>query len=179
MTKLREVLPKLKYNKHCFIDSESSVTEVVKAMSKINSNTLYVTQGDTLVGVFNLKDYFASLSSNDFQREDRKVKDIMNTIIPSISIEANIDDCILLMKKKHCSHIALTENGKLIGVACLDQLIEESLAGKKFLIEQLTSYINGELIHFSTKDNLESEFYEYSNIDLPILYTFEKNVTAA
>jgi IMP dehydrogenase len=48
-----------------------------------------------------------------------------------------------IMTEKHLRHLPVVEGQKVIGLISIGDLVKEIIAGQKFLIEQLESYISG------------------------------------
>jgi CBS domain-containing protein len=53
-----------------------------------------------------------------------------------------VEDCMALMTDRHIRHLPVIENGKLIGVLSIGDLVKETISEQQFVIQQLESYIH-------------------------------------
>ena len=50
-----------------------------------------------------------------------------------------------LMTASRVRHLLVIENGKLLGLVSIGDLVKETISEQKFIIEQLQHYITGDL----------------------------------
>jgi CBS domain-containing protein len=55
--------------------------------------------------------------------------------------EQTVEQCMALMTEKHLRHLPVLDNGRLIGVVSIRDVIKDLISEKDFLIEQLENYI--------------------------------------
>lgn len=169
MKKVKDLLNNSRLSGCHFISSESLLSEAFKKVITSLSSTLFVTENNTIIGIFCFKD-LAKEELQDFSLWNTyKVKDVMKNFIPSINCEASINECLNLMKLSDFSCLAVKEKNRIIGFIDSDYLLEQAIEEKDFIIDQMRTYINGGLA-----TNFEvtfEEFYEYQNVELPILIT--------
>ena len=53
------------------------------------------------------------------------------------------NDCMALMRKTRLRHLPVIDNGKLIGLVSIGDLVKEVISEQQFTIEQLEHYISG------------------------------------
>jgi CBS domain-containing protein len=60
-------------------------------------------------------------------------------VAPHVSVDA----CLSLMTDKHIRHLPIMEDGALVGMLSIGDLVKTMIAEQQKMIEQLQSYITG------------------------------------
>jgi IMP dehydrogenase len=55
--------------------------------------------------------------------------------------QQNVDECMVIMTEKRIRHLPVMEEGRLVGVISIGDLVKSIIAEQQFLIEQLERYI--------------------------------------
>ncbi len=55
--------------------------------------------------------------------------------------DQTLDECMALMTEKNLRHLPVLDNGRLVGVISIRDVIKDLISEKEFLIEQLENYI--------------------------------------
>jgi CBS domain-containing protein len=55
--------------------------------------------------------------------------------------EQNIDECMAIMTEKRIRHLPVMDEGNLVGVISIGDLVKSIITEQKFIIEQLERYI--------------------------------------
>jgi CBS domain-containing protein len=54
------------------------------------------------------------------------------------------EECMALMTEKRLRHLPVLDDGKLIGLISIGDLVKDIISEQSFVIEQLQSYISGQ-----------------------------------
>lgn len=57
--------------------------------------------------------------------------------------EQNIEECMAIMTEKRVRHLPVIDEGRLIGIVSIGDLVKSIIDEQKFIIEQLERYITG------------------------------------
>lgn len=121
----------------------ATVFEALGVMAEKRVGALVVLEGEKLVGIFSERDYARGIVLKGKSSKDTPVRDIMTpqehlvTVGPQDTVEA----CLDLVSDKRIRHLPVLDNGKLVGVLSIGDLVKETIEYQKFLISQLESYI--------------------------------------
>ena len=119
------------------------VFEALEVMADKNVGALLVVEGERLVGVFSERDYARKVILKGKSSKDTPVREIMSSHVLYVRPEQTIEDCMALMTDKHVRHLPVLDQGKLIGVISIGDVVKALIDEQQFIIEQLQNYITG------------------------------------
>lgn len=122
---------------------ETTVYEAIRLMSDKGIGALVVMQGDKLVGMFSERDYTRKIALMDRSSRTTPVSDIMSTTLTTVTPTHSIDACLSLMTDKHIRHLPILQDGKLVGMLSIGDLVKTMIHEQQKMIQQLQSYITG------------------------------------
>lgn len=121
-----------------------TVFHALEVMAKHDVGAVLVLDGEALVGIFSERDYARKIILHGKASRDTPVREIMSDRVAYVSPKATVDECMALMTEKHFRHLpVLDDEGKLLGVVSIGDLVKATISSQQFLIEQLESYISG------------------------------------
>lgn len=144
MKNVRDVL-NTKGNSDTFtISPNATVWDAIKLMSDKDVGALLVTENDALVGIVSERDYLKKVALMGRASQTTAVSDIMTADPFTVSPNVNMEACMQLMADKRIRHLPVIENGKLLAMISIRDLLECTMQEQKYLIQQLERYIRGE-----------------------------------
>ncbi|MDR2876187.1 MAG: CBS domain-containing protein [Methylobacillus sp.] len=125
------------------VSPTATVFEALGIMAEKQVGALLVMHGNHLVGIFSERDYARGIALKGKTSRDTSVADIMTPEARLITVtpERTVDDCINLMSDKRIRHLPVLDNGKVVGVLSIGDLVKAIIEHQQFLIQQLESYI--------------------------------------
>ncbi|MBI3353588.1 MAG: CBS domain-containing protein [Nitrospirae bacterium] len=103
------------------VDANISVKDVARIMKAKKIGSILVEKDKELVGIVTETDIVRRLVADGKNPEGMQVKAIMSSPLLTVDIEKSIIDANDLMDKNHVRHLAVTEEGKVVGlVSCRD-----------------------------------------------------------
>ncbi len=117
------------------------VFNAIKMMADKGVGALMVMDGDKLVGVISERDYARKVILQGRSSKDTPVRDIMTTPVICARPEQTVEAGMSLMTEKRIRHLPVVEEGRLVGIVSIGDLVKSILAEKEYLIEQLETYI--------------------------------------
>ena len=125
------------------VDPESNVLEAMRLMAEKNTGAVMVMSGDRITGILSERDCVRKLDLGGRSAVDTKVEDIMTRGVLYVEAGQSIEECMAVMIDKNIRHLPVYENGKLLGVMSVRDVLKEVVDYQKFMINQLEHYIAG------------------------------------
>ncbi|WP_030140673.1 CBS domain-containing protein [Pseudomonas fluorescens] len=125
------------------IAPDRTVLEALQIMAEKNVGALPVIEGGQVVGVFSERDYARKMVLKGRSSVGTTVRTIMSTPVITADSQQSIDRCMEVMTDSHLRHLPVLDNGELIGLLSIGDLVKESLVEQADLIRQLEHYIRG------------------------------------
>jgi CBS domain-containing protein len=125
------------------ISPEASVYDALKLMAERNVGALAVTEGPRLVGLVSERDYARKVVLLGRVSKDTPVRDIMTSEVVCVDPSQGVDDCMALMTERHFRHLPVLEEGRLVGIISIGDVVKSILDHQQFTIQQLEHYIVG------------------------------------
>ncbi|WP_160285555.1 CBS domain-containing protein [Pseudomonas knackmussii] len=126
------------------IGSQEMVLDALRVMAAKNVGALPVVDNGVVVGVISERDYARKMVLQGRSSVGTPVKTIMSSPVVTVDSQQNVDTCMQLMTDRHLRHLPVVENGKLIGLLSIGDLVKEAISEQAALIQQLEQYIRGE-----------------------------------
>lgn len=123
------------------VSGDVSVYEAIKMMGEKNIGALVVMTGDELSGIISERDYARKIVLKGKASRDTLVKDIMTEEVITVGPDDLMDRCMELMSEKHIRHLPIVNNGKVVGMISIGDVVNAVIASQKETIEHLQNYI--------------------------------------
>lgn len=136
---------KQKGSKVWTIAPDAKIYDALELMVAQNIGALAVLNEGRLVGIFSERDYARRVVLCGLNSRDNTVSEAMSTEICYVSPETSIEEAMAIVTEKRCRHLPVMNNGQLVGMASIGDLVKATIDDKDFTIEQLTKYIKGDL----------------------------------
>lgn len=126
------------------VDPNVSVLEALQFMAEKNIGALMVIKGKKLVGVFSERDYARKVILKGKTENNTLVKEVMTDQVIGIELDQKLEECLALMTNKFIRHLpVINEDGQIVGVISIGDVVKEIMAEQEFVIDQLVNYITG------------------------------------
>lgn len=125
------------------VSSNNSVLDALQLMMEKNISALLVIEENELLGIFTERDYARKIILQGKSSKNTPIYEAMTSNPYTISPNESIDNCMELMTSKHFRHLPVVEDGSVIGIVSIGDLVKFIIEDQKQTINQLESYING------------------------------------
>ena len=124
------------------IAADASVADAVCMLCEKRIGALVVTRGDEAVaGVFSERDLVRGI--NDFGGGvlQKRVADLMTADVQTVTRRDKVDHLMSLMTDRRIRHLPVVENGKLLGLVSIGDVVKNKIAETEQEAEALRNYI--------------------------------------
>lgn len=126
------------------ISPKASVRSAIKLMAEKNIGALVVTNKDQeVIGILSERDYTHKVVLQGRSSLTTNVDQIMTSDVITVTLDREINECLKIMTDGHLRHLPVVENGKLIAMIAIGDLVKAAMEDQRQLIEQLKQYIAG------------------------------------
>ena len=122
---------------------ETAVYEALETMAVYDIGALLVVSGAQLVGVFSERDYARKIILHGRDSRETSVREVMTTSPVTVHPDLTVDHCLQLMTKFRFRHLPVMEDGALLGVLSIGDLVNWTIESQGHEIEHLNHYIAG------------------------------------
>jgi CBS domain-containing protein len=142
MKTVRDILQEKGFAVHT-IAPDVSVYEALQMMADKNVGALLVLKDNTVAGMISERDYARKVVLKGKFSKDIPVSDIMATHIVDVDPYQDIESCMELMSDKHVRHLPVVEDGRIVGIISIGDIVKAIIEHKQEIINQLENYIKG------------------------------------
>jgi CBS domain-containing protein len=124
------------------LDESASCAEAARCMADHGIGSVGVRRGSQVVGLVTERDLVAILAQG-LASDVTPIRDAMRGNLPAVSPTATDRECAQLMRAHHTRHLAVKENGEVVGIISMLDLVGLVVGEKQLQVEELESYIRG------------------------------------
>ena len=126
-----------------FVSPGTSVFEAISVMSDKGVGALLVIDNGKLVGIISERDYARKVILKGKSSRETPVSDIMTSQVITITTSETLDDSMMIMTRNRIRHLPVLENGRIVGVISIGDLVKWIISIQGEAINQLENYITG------------------------------------
>lgn len=126
------------------VTGATSVQAALQIMADQNLGAVLVMDGDAVVGILSERDCARKLDLQGRAADKTQVDEIMTGKVLYVEGGQVLEECMALMNTHHIRHLPVFEEGKLIGMISVRDVLKEIIDDQKFLISHLEHYILGQ-----------------------------------
>ena len=121
---------------------EDSVFRAIQIMDEKGIGALAVISAGKLVGIVSERDCARRVILKRMSAEETPVNDIMTKDVFYTHFEQTVNDCFAVMSEHHIRHLPVIENGELLGMISIGDLVKDVIAEQQFKIDNLEHTIS-------------------------------------
>jgi CBS domain-containing protein len=123
---------------------DQSVLDAIKVLAAEDVGAAIVMTGDRLAGILSERDYTRKVILKGRSSDTTRVEEIMTPNVVVVSPRTRTRDCMALMSEKNIRHLPVVDEGRVVGMVSIRDIVSDIIADQDFTIEQLEHYISGQ-----------------------------------
>ena len=125
------------------IAPSASVLDALKSMAQLRIGALLVMEGKDIVGILTERDYARKIALMGRTSLTTLVSDVMTTAVMYVQPTQSSEECMALMTQNRLRHLPVVDDGMVIGMISIGDLVKDIISEQQFIIEQMKHYISG------------------------------------
>ena len=136
-------LLKTKNPKVWTVAKDCTVFDAHELMLEHKISSVVVLEKDKVIGIFTENDFVQKVGLDCKDTDKMLIENVMTKDPLTVTPDKSISDCMNLMIDNHIRHLPVVENGQLVGIVSVSDVVKDLIQELEFHVEQLTNYIQG------------------------------------
>ncbi|AKD03969.1 CBS domain-containing protein [Pontibacter korlensis] len=126
------------------ITPTTTVYYALELMVEKNVGALLVLdENERFAGIFTERDYARKVILKGKASKETLVREIMSEHPVTVTPDDTVEDCMKLMTHKYIRHLPVVQDGKIVGLVSIGDIVKYIIEEQKFIIDNLEHYITG------------------------------------
>jgi CBS domain-containing protein len=121
----------------------ATVFEAIQTLAQHNIGALPVVEGDKVVGMFSERDYTRKVALAGKTSQKTFVREIITKDVTTGTPRNTVEECMRVMTEKRIRHLPILDNGKLVGLVSIGDMVNWIISAQSATIDQMESYLAG------------------------------------
>ena len=123
------------------IRPDDTVFAAIEEMARKDVGALVVVDNGDPIGIFTERHYARNVFLKGRSSPTTVVKDVMRTGFLYITPDRTVEECMAIMTVERVRHLPVMDDGNLVGLISIGDLVKSIIEDREFVIDQLTNYI--------------------------------------
>lgn len=142
MTSVRQLLDGKSPEVHA-VAPGAAVIDAIRLMAQKGIGAVLVMDGVRLAGILSERDYARKIVLRDRSSRDTPVAAIMTADLVTVTPTDTVEDCLQLVTDRRIRHLPVVEDGAVLGVISIGDLVKSVIEQQRQELGQLQQYIVG------------------------------------
>ena len=142
MSSVRYLL-QIKGNDTWKVSPEDTVFDALTIMSNKDIGALLVMEDEKLVGILSERDYARKVIIEGRKSKETLARDIMTGDVITVHPNQTVEECMHLMDVYHIRHLPVVEDGRVVGVLSVKDVLKDIIFIQREKIRGLEKKISG------------------------------------
>ena len=120
---------------------DDTVFSALQLLAKYEIGALVVMDGGRLVGIVSERDYTRKVALQGRNSKETPVSEIMSREVFTVTPATGSHECMSLMSERKFRHLPVVEDGTVLGMISIRDIMDDIIADHEDTIAQLESYI--------------------------------------
>jgi CBS domain-containing protein len=123
------------------VEPNCSVRDVTRLLAERRIGAVLVKKGDKLVGVLSERDVVRGVAISGGEILDDSVESLMTKTIVTCTLNQHVNEILSLMTERRIRHLPVLEDGKLVGMISIGDLVHARINEVEQEADALKTYI--------------------------------------
>ncbi len=124
------------------VSPDTTVFQALEVMADKGIGAVLVVEDGKVSGIMSERDYARKVILLGKSSYDTPVREIMTGRVVYARPDHTVPECMALMTDKRIRHLPVLDQGRLIGVLSIGDLVKATISEQEFIIRQLENYIH-------------------------------------
>lgn len=120
---------------------EDSVFDAVTCMVENNIGAVLVMTDGQIKGIMSERDYLRFITDRSRSAQDTPVTELMTSKVIYLTPNTSLDEAMAIMTEARIRHIPILEDGRLLGIISIGDLVKQISSDREVHINILMQYI--------------------------------------
>ncbi len=121
---------------------EATVFEVALTMTEGRVGAIPILDGETIVGIFSERDLMQRVVVAGRDPKTTRVSEVMTRNVVTTMLDESVDSSREKMKSAGCRHLPVMDEGRVLGVISMRDLLRDELEEQGDEIQHLRAYLH-------------------------------------
>jgi CBS domain-containing protein len=112
-------------------------------MTEKKTGSVMVMDGNMVAGIFTERDFARKVGLFAPKPGAVRVGDVMTSQLITISPTDSVNECMEIMTENHIRHLPVLDDGRLVGIISIGDVVKDIIDELQFMVKQLENYITG------------------------------------
>ena len=122
---------------------QSSAMEAAEAMAREKVGAIMVSEGEKPLGIFTERDLMVRVVVAGLDPRAVELRDVMSAELYTAHPGHQAADVCEELRRRHIRHVPVVQDGRVVGMLSLRDLLRADLVDKTHEVEAITAYIQG------------------------------------
>jgi CBS domain-containing protein len=127
---------------HYAVKANETVLKALRVMAGAKIGSVLVMDEGRIIGIFTERDYAEKGELQGRVAAKTLVRELMTEELYTVTTATSIDECMALMTQHHIRHMPVVENGILVGILSMRDVVAAVLEERQSKIEGLENFIH-------------------------------------
>jgi len=123
------------------VSPDETVLEAIRKLADLGIGSLVVVENGKPVGLFSERDYTCKVALEGKHSKETPVREVMSERLVVVRPDTTTNECMALMTENRIRHLPVVEEGKLVGLVSIGDIVKDIISEQQFVIEQLEQYL--------------------------------------
>lgn len=124
------------------VASGDTLFTAVTRMVEMNIGAVLVVDDSVITGILSERDYLRFIADEGHSARETPVSEIMTRKVIYVTNEASLESVMATMTEARCRHIPVMQEGRLLGIVSIGDIVKQISANQKVQLNTLQDYIN-------------------------------------